>query len=542
MYHVFMLLIYIITLFAMIFMLSKYLKSRQLRKYLNRQNVVLNIRASRLVFLLKVLKALILKHTIVIVITTVIIFMIISASATLPYYVWTVIKSKNMKEKSVLIELKKPIDVNYFNYLVKVIRKEVMNISEYSNVKIYPIIRVLLGNPLFISDINKRVYVLVAIPQDLFNYIVKINKKAVSNIKYIIACNASYEGGSNRKSSEMFILCMKPTQLKKIKILDDISLIPIQGYIGVKPIFPPLNRVIITRTDIALKLVGKPDIINNILLRFNNGTCNDLKMTVLTIINKFFKESVRTAYVGCDGKLYVYGEVTIPTFKSLATAFIASMVSSLTILIAFSSSVQSMKEFFNKLIVVGMPSWSVNIAVLTYITAVMLIIGIPTLIIIYNFLGGLSTFNSFLTWGFSWITSAIYLTKVLKPRNLTQSDVYVPATKRYELHLDSNISLKEIEKVIKKSIITNEFFTLEEYESKYFNENEVVIHTRLLYNEAWGSGLDLNIILSRNSKEGTKIYITSYVWGIEEISETVMNTMLALALSRIVGSIRAWFL
>lgn len=164
-------------------------------------------------------------------------------------------------------------------------------------------------------------------------------------------------------------------------------------------------------------------------------------------------------------------------------------------------------------------------------------VGIPTLTFIYLRYGGLPTFNSFITLSITWLSSLIYMNTSLKPRSLTKTDVYVPVTRRYDLILSDGVELSKLESVIEHSLRTNEFFTIEELESQHY-VGEVVIHARLMYNEVWGSGLDLNIVLTRD-EGGVKIHISSYVWGIEEVSESIMNTMLSLAISRIVGAIRS---
>ncbi|RLG89014.1 MAG: hypothetical protein DRO18_00195, partial [Thermoprotei archaeon] len=83
-------------------------------------------------------------------------------------------------------------------------------------------------------------------------------------------------------------------------------------------------------------------------------------------------------------------------------------------------------------------------------------------------------------------------------------------------------------------------FDVEEIESKRYR-NEVIIHSRLNFRESWGSGMDLNIILSTHD-DVVKVYISTYPWGIEEISESMLNTMIALAISKIVGAIKSCIL
>jgi len=59
------------------------------------------------------------------------------------------------------------------------------------------------------------------------------------------------------------------------------------------------------------------------------------------------------------------------------------------------------------------------------------------------------------------------------------------------------------------------------------------------YVDSWGSGIDLTIFVSVNG-EKSYVNISSVVFGVEEISESMSKSINALAISKIVGGVIAW--
>ncbi|MGC8975432.1 MAG: hypothetical protein ACP5KB_04460, partial [Thermoprotei archaeon] len=136
----------------------------------------------------------------------------------------------------------------------------------------------------------------------------------------------------------------------------------------------------------------------------------------------------------------------------------------------------------------------------------------------------------------SWLASTSYIVLRIRPEKLV-TEAYIPPTPRYVLMS----SITDVEKIVERIIElikTNEFFTVEEIDWR-IDGNEAFIHAKMNYVDSWGSGIDLTIFINANS-ERSYINISSAIFGVEEVSESMSTSINALAISRIVGGVRAW--
>ncbi len=487
------------------------------------------LRASRILFMLKVLRTILLKPIVLLPMIALILFMLISAKAAIPAYTWYKVSSKSFNETVITISFITPISVDEGTDFAETLMKEITKSVNIQVRTVIPIARLSLTKPIILNNINRSIYIIVALPD---NYIVKLKESLGLglHVPYILSCDKTLRSN-----------CISPHKLLNLVVIDDIYLLPIQGYIGLKPIFPPPGNVMITSLNYLPKVLGKnlgDEVITDLIIIYDGVGITDLNNLMklsLVILSKY--GNINKAELMCPLGKFLFSRVAIPTSKSIIVATTTSIISIVVLLAVLHSMTPEIRSLYEKLLLVGMPQWSMTIISSLYISILILLVGLPTLIYIHLRYGGLSTFNSFLTLSITWLSSLTYMNSSLKPKSLTKSDVYIPVTRRYDLILSNDIDLSRLENVIKDSLKTNEFFSIEELESKRY-PNEVVIHARLMYNEVWGSGLDLNIVLSQD-EESIKVHISSYVWGIEEISESVMNTMLSLAISRIVGAMRS---
>ena len=487
------------------------------------------LRASRILFMLKVLRTILLKPIVLLPIIALIIFMLISARAAIPAYSWYKVSGEPFNETVVTISFINPISIGEGTDFAETLIEEITKSINVQVRTVMPIARLSLAKPIILNNINRSIYVIVALPD---NYIAKLKESLElgMHVPYILSCDKTLRSN-----------CIPPHKLLNLVVIDDVYLLPVQGYIGLKPIFPPPGNVMITSLNYLPKVLGEDlgdEVITDLVIVYDEVIVTDLSKLMkllLVILSKY--GNINKAELVCPLGKFLYSRVAIPTSKSLIVATTTSIISIIVLLAVLHSMTPEIKSLYGKLLLVGMPQWSMTIISSLYVSILILLVGVPTLIYIYLRYGGLPTFNSFLTLSITWLSSLTYMNSSLKPKSLTKSDVYIPITRRYDLMLSNGIDLSRLENVIKDSLKTNEFFTIEELESQRY-PNEVVIHARLMYNEVWGSGLDLNIVLSRD-EESVKVHISSYVWGIEEISESIMNTMLGLAISRIVGAIRS---
>jgi hypothetical protein len=238
-----------------------------------------------------------------------------------------------------------------------------------------------------------------------------------------------------------------------------------------------------------------------------------------------------------DGrKLYVISTVQIPTTRSMVIALLSSATATVLCLAVASALLPSLKNLYLRLSIQGMPPWGASIVNTAYTMLVALVPGITVVLYSYHYLGGVSAFNSLISAVITWALMFTYLSLKSKPPKL-RTDVYSPPSQRYVIFLGRK-EVAEVVQEISRSLQGNEFFELLEFESRT-RGNEAVIHARLAYIESWGVGADVNILVT-NADEGTYVNISCMIWGIEEVSEAIMNNVLALLLSRIVGRLKSW--
>ncbi len=520
---------YLVYLIVIIFIKKSPLLSE--KPIIRRLGVSIKLRASRILFLFKILRTILFKPIALLPIIALILFMLISAKAAIPTYTWYKVSDEGFNKTIIAISFNNPISINESEEIVKVLVRKVFNPTNMSVNFVLPIARITLTEPVTLSDVNRSIYIIVALPED---YIVKLKGELGLRLDapYLLSCDETLRGN-----------CIAPNKLLSLVVVHDIPLLPIQGYIGLKPILPPPSNVMITSLNYLPKILSgnvRKEVITDLVIvseptYVTNEYLESTKRLLLMTLDAY--HTIGKVELICPIGKFIYSRIAIPTPKSVLVATTTSVISIVVLLAVLHALTPEVRNLYERLLIVGMPQWSMTVISSLYISLWMLMVGIPTLTFIYLRYGGLPTFNSFITLSITWLSSLIYMNTSLKPRSLTKTDVYVPVTRRYDLILSDGVELSKLESVIEHSLRTNEFFTIEELESQHY-VGEVVIHARLMYNEVWGSGLDLNIVLTRD-EGGVKIHISSYVWGIEEVSESIMNTMLSLAISRIVGAIRS---
>ncbi len=320
--------------------------------------------------------------------------------------------------------------------------------------------------------------------------------------------------------------------LARAEIIPGVPLLPVQSYIGTKPVTPPPKYVLVGDIDAVNSLISVPrDTITDVLVVSGTGLFNLHTLTQL-VRNADFS---RVWFL--DGrKLYVISTVQIPTTRSMVVALLSSATATVLCLAVASALLPSLKNLYLRLSIQGMPPWGASIINTAYTMLVALVPGVTVVLYSYHYLGGVSAFNSLISAVITWALMFTYLSLKSKPPKL-RTDVYSPPSQRYVIFLRRK-EITEIVQEISRSLQGNEFFELLEFETKA-QGNEAVIHARLAYIESWGVGADMSILVT-SADEGTYVNISCMIWGIEEVSEAIMNNVLALLLSRVVGRLKSW--
>lgn len=388
---------------------------------------------------------------------------------------------------------------------------------------IKPYYRIILTQPLLLN--NWDILAVIGAPPDM------LNEWGLNPGNFYIGCNVS--GSIMGYLNNIQVICIHEDLLINEAIVDDVPLLPIQAYLGTKPITVPPTHSILTDlhtatqffegrnevmiTDIVVILVGDPPELR--------GNLSKLSETLGGVVWYISNDSV-----------IVVGGAGIPTMQSLLIALISAAVSSVVIISIYSSLRPRIKELYDKLSLVGLPPWGMGIIIIFIILSSSIISGIPTLVIISNVYSGTSTLNAFITFIISISSVLVYLKKSVKLASL-KTDVVTPVMPRLTMVV-RDADPMELLTYLANLIKTNEFFITEDVEIKSYN-NEAILHASMQYVETWGSGVDVTIIATKQKDEST-LYITSNPWSVEEFSESIVKTMQSLAVARLVGGVKIW--
>jgi len=438
------------------------------------------------------------------------------------------------KPGDILIELDNPSTIDC-SALVKVI--ENLTSTPLHNESCLFFMRITLESPAKLNISKEPIYVIIGSPskynRELFG------KGLLNEVGYIHASSLGeyvtlyLPDGTVRT---FYATAINETLLQNAKILDSLPLLPIQGYIGSKPIVTPPKYVLITsRTYLSTILDVGMNVATDIQITDLNfepekGDVAFLYTTLKRIL------PVRAVWVMTSEGVLVASKSQIPTKESVITALVASLLATIMAASLFTTVIPYIRKMSEKLSYEGFPPWASRMIMFFYSTTLTWApsaVVLPTITIV---LGSVAAFNSLITSVLVWVTLTAYVYRAVRPSSL-MTDIYTPPTTRYEIMI-KGLSLQELTELVRRLITTNEFFTVEELESRV-GKGEALIHARLNYVESWGSGLDINI--SAAESEGiTSVSISINFWGIEEFSESITRNMIALALSRIAGGIRSW--
>ncbi|MEM4823431.1 MAG: hypothetical protein QXV31_00120 [Zestosphaera sp.] len=332
---------------------------------------------------------------------------------------------------------------------------------------------------------------------------------------------------------EINLIQVDSNLLKSYTIFYKTPLVPIQGYVGTEPITVPLQHVLISTYDNVMELVGSEELMATDIV-INNLSESPNLMKVFEFLEARYP--VTEAAVAGGGYVTYVSETRIPTPDSLISAILSSITASIIIISIFSSTTPYLRELRSKISFMGFQPWAMTIIIVSYTFTSIMFPGLLTLTYVFVSMGSASTLNSVVTLIISWIASTTYIILRVKPEKLV-TEAYMPPTPRYVL-MSSITDINKLVEFVIKLIKTNEFFTVEDVEWR-IEGDEAFIHAKMNYVDSWGSGIDLTIFINVTS-ERSYTNISSVVFGVEEVSESMSRSINALAISRIVGGVKAW--
>lgn len=395
--------------------------------------------------------------------------------------------------------------------------------------------RVVLDQPYRLERSKKLIYVVIGVEDTILEDLGLDGKLPELSFGYseVLGEPAKDFILVNDERIEITLIHVDSNLLRSYTIFYKTPLIPIQGYVGTEPITIPPQHVLISTHDNVMRL-----------LKIKKPLITDLVVTNLSKppdtakAFEFLEARYPVAEVAVAGGGYVtyVSETRVPTPDSLISAILSSVTASIIIISVFSSVMPYLTELRSKISFMGFQPWAMTIIVVGYTLTSIMFPGLITLAYVFVSMGGASTLNSVVTLVTSWLASTTYIILRIKPEKLV-TEAYMPPTPRYVL-MSSITDIRKLVELIVELIKTNEFFTIEEVEWRV-DGDEAFIHAKMNYVDSWGSGIDLTIFINVTS-ERSYININSVMFGVEEVSESMSRSINALAISRIVGGVKAW--
>lgn len=321
--------------------------------------------------------------------------------------------------------------------------------------------------------------------------------------------------------------------LKNYLMFYKTPLIPVQSYVGTEPVTVPLQHVLVTTLRNLIKMEGGGEqLVTEVVVR-GVGRFVDPSDVYSRLELQY---PVSEVAVAGGGVAYFLSDVRVPTAESVMSAVVSSVTASVIIISVFSSIIPYLRELRNKISYMGFQPWAITVIVVGYTIMSILTPGLASLAYVFASMGGAATLNSTVTLFLAWIVSIAYMSLKVRPEKLT-TEAYIPPTSRYTL-ITAVTEVDRLCGVITNLIKTNEFFYVEEIEWRA-EGGEAFIHAKMNYIDSWGSGVDLTIFINPG-EGGIYVNIGSVVFGVEEVSEAMSRSINALAVSRIIGGVKAW--
>lgn len=522
---------YMIVLYVVLAGLALYFSIRYVEvesKHVRRPVLKIMSAVTRLFFILKLIINFFRKPFTYVIIANLLLAVLIAAYSAVPTEATIRLSplTNEGKQPAILVELSEPASISCSSLMQEL--SNAVGTSESSGCEEF--LRMSLSKPLTLNISKFPIYVVVGastpyIKENLGKPMFYYGSSTASSTK---AAEITLPSG---KSLIIGLRVVNEKEIKELTIYDSIPLLPIQSYIGSKPVLPPPKYVLVAPISYVIKLFGGG--VTDVLVigvRINESVLSSL----LTYLSSKYPVS-KLYYFSSDG-VYLVSRTQVPTLRSLSTAALSAAIMAVLAIALFTSIKPYINTLYWRLTLQGFPPWGMNIVLLSYVTFLVFAVGLPALAYVYLDLGSASALNGLVTVVLTWLVMGAYVIKEIKVPTL-RSDVYVTSTEKYTVVTPIS-DIKLLTELINYSLRGNEFFRVEGIEEKV-GSGEALVHGRLSYNESWGSGADVSVIITRE-EESTMVSITTNVWGVEEVSDVIIKEIISLITSRIVGVIRSW--
>ncbi len=320
-------------------------------------------------------------------------------------------------------------------------------------------------------------------------------------------------------------------RLRELRAAPLETLLPVLGYIGTEPITPSLDLVVVSDIDTIVKILGLEEpLVTDVLL-----VGVELERDTVEKLPELLNADALHYYRGTA--VLIVGSARIITREAATSMLLVTFSCATIAAAAYRSLLPEFRAVHERLHYVGLPLWGTTITLLTHVAVSVSLGTTASLVLASHFLSVRQALASASVSLLSGFLAALTLTRGLGAET-TRYGSYTPVFERHELVIPAGAvgDLNELVKIVREAIASNEFFELEEFEYKRW-ENEVVVYCRASFREMWGVFLS-GLISITCSKDIVRLFIETSVSSVEELSERVNESVRSLFVSRLFGRLR----
>ena len=320
-------------------------------------------------------------------------------------------------------------------------------------------------------------------------------------------------------------VCVNEDELRRYLYVDGVlPVIPIQAFIGNRPVFPPLTSVIVASLEDASRLLGYKVPVANVILVRGYVPSSTVRELLGNLVTEVWAVSEKGAFVVTSESVSTLKEVLLAVFLSIAVAVVVSS--------AVRSMAPRVGEIANRLMISGFPSWG---GAIIYYVVVMLcsIIAIAVYSGIAIITGLSASVGHLILVGAYVLTTLVHTPRTVGFAGIDRFEADYLSVRLDECNI--NELLKDVISAIKRT----EFFVVEELTIKR-GSDKAFVRSKSIFSETWGIGVDIEVLISFVDKTSCRIEVRARDWSIEEISASLTRSVRSLALSRIRSVIELW--
>ncbi|MEM1983549.1 MAG: hypothetical protein QXZ10_02440 [Sulfolobales archaeon] len=407
-------------------------------------------------------------------------------------------------------------------------------LSEFRG-RTYTYIRYVLDDKLVLTPNEEKlsIYALVGIPSTKSAHLFK--DLSLNDHLLVLGSTKTYNKTVTLFSSEYLLMSLNPEIIENISIFYGIPLLPVEAYLGTKPITIPVDAVLISTTSTVSKLINssKP-VTTDLVIEFSKEELETINVTVFSEIMSKYDGIVMVLR---DNILETSSSYGLPTTDSFISAIVSALISSIILSVTFISLQPKVRLIYSKLSIAGLQPWNLTAILTIFVGIILSVIGISSVAVINNVFGVYSAINSFTTFIISTTAVIVFINR--KVFNVSVIEVVpTPVSTKFNLIVKGVDTCKALN-VLSELLNNEEFFELKDIDMKC-EPSGGFLHASCRFRGSWGVGVDLDLFAGNYGERDIELSFNIFVWSIEELSEKQLESVLRLFESKIVGGLRVW--